>query len=157
MLLTICANKPKSKNIYTKFFLSLGVIQIMKLMKHLILVLFIGSIMAIGFNSCLKIEDPEVLPGHKYTYYVRTDGKDVLLTYQDNHGQKHKDTISYGIWHISYDATIGTKTLFMILPTENCNVECYLAQDGRKIHKSNWKQWYRLHGLKCEYTLKELN
>jgi len=113
--------------------------------------------MIIGFNSCQKIDDPVVEPGHKYTYYVRTDGKKVLLTYHDNHGQEHKDTISYGIWHISYDATIGTKTLFMILPTENCHIECYLAQDGLKVHKVEWKQWSRLHGVKCEYTIKELN
>ena len=124
-------------------------------MRPIILVLFV-VLLSLGLSSCNKIEDPKPEPGHKCTYYIRTDGKDVLITYRDNYGRDIKDTVSYGIWHITFDASIGSKTLFMILPTEDCFIECYLAQDGKKVHKSNWKQWYRLKGLKCEYTLREL-
>jgi len=122
-------------------------------MKLSILFIIIGLLGI--FSSCQKIEDPQVQPIHRYTYYVRTNGNNVLLTYRDSTGKDHQEFINKTTWHKTYEAEVGASIMFKVLPLEDCFIECYFAQDGRKIGQSPWKQWYRLHGLKCEYVVKE--
>ncbi len=122
-------------------------------MRFYTLFIFIG-ILGI-FSACQKVEDPQLEPIHRYTYYVRTNGNNVLLIYLDNNGKEHKEIISNISWHKTYEAEVGTKVSIKVLPGEDCYIECYYAQDGKKIMVEPWHLWYAYHGVKCEYVVLE--
>ena len=127
----------------------MGVIQIIHFMKHLILVLFIGSIMAIGFNSCQVDKDPEIKKQNvkRLTYYLRTNGKNVQVNYHDRENKEYQTFVSNETWHITFDFDDQSLFYFKILPSEDCYIECYIAINGKKARKIAWSKWEGLQEI----------
>ena len=118
-------------------------------------ILFLSVIVLLSFSACKKAIGPEV-GSHKFTYYGETDGE-VMVKYLDNKG-KYIDTVfRKGKWHKTFDVNIGDKMYIEMLPTVDCKMGYYFAQDGRITHKDIMTFHQAYHGIKGNFLIKDFN
>lgn len=120
-------------------------------MRHIILVLFIG-LLSLGISSCQKVEEPQKV-GHKFTYYGVTDGQ-LAIRYSDNTGAIHQVYVNNEEWHITFNVNIGDTMYIEMIPTMQCYMGYYFAQDGVITHQEKWKLRQAYYGIISDFIIK---
>ena len=102
--------------------------------------------------SCDKPIESIMLDQDKFTYYVKTDGKEVEVRYLQD-GKLQKVYVKNSEWHTTFDVEKGDKTYIWLFTKEGCTVEFYFGLRGKKKKVLNPYFLDSYHAIELYYTV----